>query len=144
MLNQTRTLLMKKLLYSHGPSLLLLIAITCVRLTQLLIKISDAKKLVAQRREALSNLTPQEKGYLAKYIIENQNTINVGANDGVMAGLVYKEISYLASKTGTIENGFPFNLHDWVRKYLSENLHLLEGATGSPRTPDEIARDEGW
>lgn len=127
-----------------GPSLLLLIAIACVRLAQLPINIWKAKKLHAQRQETLHNLTSQEKGYLSKYIIDDQNTINVGANDGVMAGLVHKRIVYLASQTGNISDGFPFNLHDWARKYLKENPPLLEGAIGSPRTPDEILGAKGW
>ncbi|QDT29393.1 super-infection exclusion protein B [Gimesia panareensis] len=127
-----------------GPSLLLLIAIACVRLAQLPINIWKAKKLLAQRQETLHNLTSQEKGYPSKYIFDDHNTINVGLNDGVMAGLEYKRIVYRASNTGTVENGFPFNLHDWAREYLKQNSHLLEGAIGSPRTPDEILRDDGW
>ena len=124
-----------------GPAFILFVAIASARLIQIPISAWKTKKLLIKRQEALHNLTPQEKGYLTVYILGQQNTINVGVNDGVMCGLVSKRITYLASTTGTTLDGFPFNLSDWARKYLNANPHLLEGAVGSPRTPQQLLHD---
>lgn len=71
------------------------------------------------------------------YIVNQQNSIYVGMNDGVMAGLRSKGITYLAANMGDLLNGFAFNLQPWARKYLEGNPQLLNDYYGQPMTPRE-------
>lgn len=88
-------------------------------------------------QKSLEDLTPEEQGYLAVYILENKNTIKVGMDDGVMGGLVAKGITYHATNQGTLVSGFAFNLQPWARKHLQTHHELLNSATGRPLTPVE-------
>jgi len=95
------------------------------------------RKQVLEQYESLFHLTAQEKGYLACYILDGQNTVYVGLDDGVMQGLASKRITCRVSGVGNILQGFPFNLNDWARTYLEMNPGLLHGAIGEPLTPEE-------
>ena len=86
-------------------------------------------------QKTLHQLTPEEKGYLVPFIVNKQNTIHVGMEDGIMGGLIAKKIKYLASNRGSHVNGFAFNLNPWARAYLEKNYHLLNDYAGEPMTP---------
>ena len=93
------------------------------------------RKVLRAQKDCLYKLTPEEKGYLVPFIFGLQNTINVGMDDGVMAGLRFKGITYLAASVGDMLHGFAFNLQPWAREYLENNKNLLEGHEGQPMTP---------
>lgn len=95
------------------------------------------RKALKEKQQLLHNLTPEEKGYLAPFIIGNQNTVYVGMEDGIMAGLQVKGITYLAANIGSWLDGFAFNLQPWAREYLKEHPELLEGYVGQPMTPEQ-------
>jgi hypothetical protein len=97
---------------------------------------SNTKK----KYDYLKQLTPEEKGYLIPYIEEQQNTINVGMDDGIMAGLCAKGITYRAANIGDLLNGFAFNLQPWARDYLNSKPELLNDYSGEPMTPREKLR----
>jgi hypothetical protein len=92
----------------------------------------------------LHKLTPEEKGYLIPFIEGQMNSINVGMDDGVMAGLRAKGITYLAANMGSVLDGFAFNLQPWAREYLEKNPNLLEGAAGHPMTPQQKLHSSRW
>lgn len=79
-----------------------------------------------KRTEILHKLTPDEKAYLAPYILDEKNTQYFGIQDGIAGGLQAKEIIYRASFAGI--SGFAFNIQPWARDYLTANLQLLESA----------------
>ena len=85
----------------------------------------------------LHQLTPEEKGYLVPFIDKQQNSVYVGMDDGVMAGLVTKRITYRASNMGHVFKGFAYNLQPWARTYLEQNSELLGGYVGEPLTPQQ-------
>ena len=95
------------------------------------------RKAVKSRQSSLHKLTPEEKGYLKPYIVEQKNSIYVGVDDGVMSGLRSKGITFLASNMGSMLEGIAYNLQPWAREYLESNPHLLHGALGRPMTPKE-------
>lgn len=118
-----------------GPAFLLTLSFCAARILNFFIQGHRQKQKAKKRQKALHNLTPEEKGYLVSYIEGQQNTVNVGMDDGVMAGLRSKGITYLAANMGDLLNGFAFNLQPWAREYLDQNPHLLDGYVGSPMTP---------
>jgi hypothetical protein len=118
-----------------GPAFLLVLAFGAARFFTWLAGAYAQKRLVKERNELLHKLTPEEKGYLVPYIQNEQNSVYVGMDDGVMAGLRKKGVTYLAANMGDLLNGFAFNLQPWAREYLQSNLQLLDGYAGQPMTP---------
>lgn len=118
-----------------GPVFLLTLSFCAARIFTFLSRGYRKRQNLNKRKEALHNLTPEEKGYLIPYIEGQKNTVNVGMNDGVMAGLRSNGITYLAANMGSSINGFAFNLQPWAREYLKKNTHLLDGYAGTPMTP---------
>lgn len=120
-----------------GPAFLLLLTLFTARLYTQLAQRYTELKVIQERQKTLHYLTPEEKSYLAEFIYGELNSIYVGMEDGVMAGLRQKGITYLASNVGNVLDGFAFNLQPWARQYLQDNKHLLNGQAGGPRTPQE-------
>jgi len=118
-----------------GPAFLLTLSFCAARVFNFFMQGYRQKQALKRRQETLHSLTPAEKGYLIPYIEERQNTVNVGMDDGVMAGLRSKGITYLAANMGDLLNGFAFNLQPWAREYLEKTPHLLDGYAGGPMTP---------
>lgn len=118
-----------------GPTFLLTVSFLAARFFMFLSKGYTSRQKLKVMQEALQHLTPEEKGYLVLYIEEQKNTIYVGADDGIMSGLVLKKITYRASNMGSLVEGFAFNLNPWARTYLEKNSHLLDDYTGKPMTP---------
>ncbi|MGQ8886881.1 super-infection exclusion protein B [Serratia sp. TSA_105.2] len=125
-----------------GPVWLLTIAFCGGRLYHHIIEKRKQAKQLIRLKKSLSELTPEEKGYLLPYIINGENSIYVGIQDGIMAGLQKKGITYRASNMGDQMNGFAFNLQSWARQHLVENEHLLNHAVGRPKTPREKYREQ--
>lgn len=124
-----------------GVTFLLLVALLASRIVlataRLFSQFQSSRKIRSDRTMALEQLTPEEKGYLAAYIIEQKNTVYVGLEDGVKGGLVSKKICHLSSRMVDFLDGAAFNLQPWAREHLSANPHLLEGAVGEPLTPQQ-------
>lgn len=91
------------------------------------------QKALEDRQRQLHKLTPDEKAYLAPYILENENTRNFLIEDGVAGGLVAKGILYRASSVGNMLDGWAHNMHAWAREYLEGNPSIFEGATRKRR-----------
>jgi len=125
-----------------GPGLLLAVSFLIARSFIFLRRGHFQKENLAKKQKLLHSLTPEEKGYLVLYIDQQQNTIQVGLEDGIMNGLVAKNITYRAGNVGDLLNGFAFNLQSWAREYLEENPDLLDGCVGQPKTPREKIRSE--
>ncbi len=86
-------------------------------------------------KKRLHNLTPEEKGYLATFVLGQNNTIYLPVDDGIIGGLKARGIVYRSSNLFHVLEGVPYNLHPWARDHLSANPELLLGAEGMPRTP---------
>ena len=84
----------------------------------------------------LSQLTPEERGYLAPYILEQRNTQVFPMEDGISGGLMSKGILYLGSRLVTLD-GMAHNLQPWARQHLSANRHLLDGYVKFVSADDE-------
>jgi len=120
-----------------GPALLLTASFCLARIFMFFKDSYTKKQNLKLMQKKLHQLTPEEKGYLVPYINEQITTIYVGVDDGIMSSLVLKTITYRASNMGDAIRGFAFNLQPWARDYLNENTHLLDGATGQPKTPGQ-------
>ena len=92
-----------------------------------------ARRSLEARQKQLDKLTPDEKVYLAPYILDKENTRNFLIEDGTAGGLVAKGILYRASTVGSMLDGWAHNMHPWARDYLEANPHLLEGAARKRR-----------
>lgn len=125
-----------------GPAFLLVFAFIIARLYTVVEQRFASKKALKKLHQTLHNLTPEEKGYLAQFIDEEKNSIYVGMDDGVMAGLRRKGVTYLAAHQGNLLQGFAFNLQPWAREYLHGNPQLLNGGVGKPLTPREKLRSK--
>lgn len=120
-----------------GPAFLLLIAFTSTKVIMSLARVISDRRKRQYRYRQLHDLTPEEKGYLAEFILRGRNTIYVAPSDGVAGGLSAKSIVYQASNTINILEGVPYNLQPWAREYLTRHSELLEGAVGRPLTTQE-------
>ena len=120
-----------------GPAFLLTVSFCAARIYMFFMRGYDQKKALKSKKKSLHKLTPDEKGYLVPFVINQQNSINVGMDDGVMAGLRSKGITYTPTRMGSVLDGFAFNLQPWAREYLEENPQLLDGAEGVPLTPQQ-------
>lgn len=120
-----------------GPTLLLTVSFCVARFFMFCMQGHNQRKLLKIKQESLYKLTPEEKGYLRPFIQGQQNSIYVGMDDGVMAGLKAKGVTYLAASMGNLLDGFAFNLQPWAREYLEQNPHLLNGHAGQPMTPQQ-------
>ncbi|CAJ1762150.1 hypothetical protein PEKONANI_00066 [Aeromonas jandaei] len=118
-----------------GPAFLITLSFCAARLFHFLMQGYRQRQTIKNRHAILHNLTPEEKGYLIPYIARKQNTIYVGMDDGIMAGLRAQGITYLAASMGDMHNGFAFNLQPWAREYLDKHPNLLDGYAGVPMTP---------
>ncbi len=120
-----------------GPALLLAISFCAARIYLFCMEGYKQRKALKAKKESLHRLTPEEKGYLVPFIQYKKNSIYVGMDDGIMAGLAAKNITYLAANMGNLLDGFAFNLQPWAREYLEKNPHLLDGYVGRPMTPEQ-------
>ncbi len=123
-----------------GPAFLLTLSFCAARVFNFFMQRYRQKQALKKLQEALHRLTPEEKGYLIPYIEGQQNTVKVGMDDGVMAGLRSKGITYLPVSMGDLLNGFAFNLQPLAREFLEKNPHLLDGYAGGPMTPRQKRR----
>jgi hypothetical protein len=87
-----------------------------------------AKRALKGLHETLHSLTPDEKAYLAPFVLTQQNTVPFPIQDGIAGGLVAKNILYRASNVGDRMMRFHHNLQPWAREYLEGHPDLLEGA----------------
>lgn len=120
-----------------GPAFLLMVAFTatkCIMAAAHSVRQHSAKDA---RLRQLHRLTPEERGYLAAFILQQRNTIYVAPSDGVAGGLEAKAIIYRASNAFNVLEGPGYNLQPWAREYLEKNRHLLKGAVGEPLTNQE-------
>lgn len=98
----------------------------------------QTRQIRTRRRQSLLALTPDEKAYLAPFVLEHQNTQYHTLQDGVAAGLVAKNILYLPSTMGRKLTGFAHNIQPWAKEYLVKNRQLLEGANPEPEGPPRL------
>lgn len=86
-----------------------------------------------QKRDAivdrLQKLTEPEKQILRYYFALNTRSNFLRHQDGVVAGLAAMGVIYLASRTGTLTEGFAYNISDYAWKLIKENPVLLNGDT---------------
>ncbi|MFK3660043.1 superinfection exclusion B family protein [Scandinavium sp. NPDC088450] len=120
-----------------GPAFLLAVSFLVARVYQFFHDLYGDRQRQKVRISYLEKLTPEEKGYLWSYIIDGENSLMCGPDDGVMGGLVAKRITYRAANVGSMIDGFAFNLQPWAREHLQSNTHLLDGAVGRAMTPGE-------
>lgn len=74
----------------------------------------------------LCKLSPDEKGYIAKYIKGNASSHEFHLGDGIINGLEAKSVVYRAANISRHGSYFAFNLQPWVLKALNEYPDLKE------------------
>ena len=87
------------------------------------------KKAMESRKKDLVNLTPDEKAYLAPYVLGQETTLYFLMEDGIKGSLEAKGILYRASNMGDMVTGWAYNIQPWALKHLQSNPDLLEGFT---------------
>lgn len=88
---------------------------------------SRKSRLVREQR--LRELTPDEKAYLATYVLEHANTCYFEPKDGIAGGLSAKNMIYRSSGVFNMMQGVPHNIQPWAKDYLSAQPELLAGAS---------------
>lgn len=81
----------------------------------------SAEKELAQ---IIRNLSDQEKDVLRQYIEENITTLYFSFNNGVVGGLVAKNILFRSADVGY--GKFPYNVQPWAWEMLKEYPELLD------------------
>lgn len=89
------------------------------------------------RFTTVMELTPDEKAYIAPYIIERKNTVYYPIDDGIAQGLVSKGVLYRAANVGSLVGGWAFNMQPWARRMLDGNELLLADASQNPEGPPD-------
>ncbi|MFT6904811.1 MAG: hypothetical protein ACJAS1_001465 [Oleiphilaceae bacterium] len=89
----------------------------------------DRMLLVKAKQAELAKLTPDEKAYLAPYVLGQETTQYFLMEDGIKGSLETKGILYRASNMGDMVTGWAYNIQPWAKEYLENNEHLLEGFT---------------
>lgn len=131
-----------------GPAFLLLSIWAVARL------LSSVWRLVSapvQRRQHLRKLqgqlhalTPEEKGYLAHYVLDGNTTLHASMDDGIAGGLMARRIIFRTSSVFSLVEGAPLNLQPWVRDYLTAHPEILADAEGRPIPPREKLLGRMW
>lgn len=85
-----------------------------------------------QRDLLMSELTPDEKGYLLPYISETKNSQYFRMDDGIAQGLVAKGIIFQSATVGYLHDGWAYNLQPWARRYFAKHTDALVGASEPP------------
>ena len=109
-----------------GPVYVLIVSLFIGKLINVMSKKIVEHKNLKRLHKRLNMLTPEEKSLLQVFVFESRNTIKTTIDDGVMAGLVSKNIVVRLSNTSDRHMEFPFNLQPWAREWLDKNNHLLE------------------
>ncbi len=81
------------------------------------------------REEMLHKLTPDEKAYLAPYIIELKTMQRFDDADGIAGGLRARGVIFSGATQYNPITGPEFSLSPWARDYLTKKPQLLEGAS---------------
>ncbi|MDO6762967.1 super-infection exclusion protein B [Agarivorans sp. 1_MG-2023] len=89
----------------------------------------DRKLLIKAKQKELAKLTPDEKAYLAPYVLGQKTTQYFLKEDGIKGSLETKGILYRASNMGDMVDGWAYNIQPWAKEYLETNQQLLEGFT---------------
>lgn len=76
-------------------------------------------------RDQMSDLSPPETLILREYIDNQETTRYFAISNGIVNGLVAKNILYCSSNVGIYHMSFPFNLQPWAWKYLNEHPEIL-------------------
>jgi hypothetical protein len=87
------------------------------------------QQVLVKKQEILRKLTPDEKAYLAPYILNAENSRNFLIEDGVAGGLVAKGILYRPSTIGSLLGGWAHNMQPWAREFLDSHRECLVGAS---------------
>lgn len=77
-------------------------------------------------RVRLSNLTPDERGFLGSYLKANTRTLEATLGNGVVAGLARERIVYRASSVASDFTACAFNIEPWVWSYLRKHPELVD------------------
>ena len=115
-----------------GPGLVVVGAWLVARLLAAIARPLQERKKLRKLHEGLSTLTPQEKGYLVAFIHDENTTINVPVEDGIIGGLLARRIVFRSSNVFDFVDGVPYNLQPWARARLLANPRLLDGAARRP------------
>lgn len=86
----------------------------------------------------LAYLTPDQKGVLQRYILEETCTLNLRIDDGVAQGLARLGLIGRVSDLVDLVDGTPYNIQPWLYRVLKAKPELLAGA----RAPAE--EESGW
>jgi hypothetical protein len=89
-------------------------------------------------KKRLHSLTHEEKKLLQSYVHSYTRTRRWAAGSGVVGGLVLGGILFCASNIGSREEGFAYNIHDWVLEYLRSHQGLIS-TPGDTTQPDAFA-----
>jgi len=96
------------------------------RLVRVAWKTKQQRAVIVER---LQKLTEPEKQILRYYVAKNTRSNSLRHQDGVVAGLAAIGVIYLASRTGTLTEGFAYNINDYAWTFIRENPGILQGET---------------
>ncbi|NOR68205.1 MAG: hypothetical protein GQ532_00645 [Methylomarinum sp.] len=84
--------------------------------------------------QSLHSLTEEEKQILRYYFAKQSKSNVLRIDDGIINGLVAKDVIFRAASQGNLVEGFAHNINELVWDYLDVNLGLLNGETNVYRT----------
>lgn len=89
---------------------------------------SSIKKAVHE--QLLLSLSRVEKEVLARYIADDTTTVAFDMRDGIVNGLIAKDILYRASQgSNPMSFSFDTNIQNWVWEYIANHPEFLQDIT---------------
>ena len=90
----------------------------------------ENQKIVKEREKTLLATSKVEREVLARYLSDDTTTIAFDFRDGIVNGLIAKNILYRASQgSNPFSHDFDINIHSWVWEYLKNHPGVLEDIT---------------
>jgi len=90
----------------------------------------ETQKIIGEREKTLLAASKVEKAVLARYLADDTTTIAFDFRDGIVNGLIAKNILYRASQgSNPFSHDFDVNIQSWAWEYLKNHPELLKSIT---------------
>lgn len=86
----------------------------------------QARRLTEHVKPALRDLTPEERKFLAGFVVQDTKIQYYNDRDDILDRLISNNILFLTSDTSVAESKPNCNMHSWVWKELKRHPELLE------------------
>ncbi|MEZ5759058.1 MAG: super-infection exclusion protein B [Emcibacteraceae bacterium] len=102
------------------------ISMWAIKLFEIVVNKIQSNSINRASKQALTNLSSNEKEFLRPYIVENVDSQIAFVANGTVCSLEHKGIILRASEVSSGVLNFPYILQPWARDHLTKNTQLLD------------------